>query len=160
MKREIVILFAEDDEGHAGLITHNLRRTGIKEKILHFRDGEDVLNFLYRKGDGPHREDGVFYILLLDIRMPRVDGIEVMMQVKNDMELHSIPVIMVSTMEDPVEIERCCRLGCSNYFVKPVEFDQFSRAMGELGNYIKDVIYPEITNGGSGALKKASFGTE
>jgi len=150
MNREIVILFAEDDEGHAGLIMHSLRRSGIQEKIIHFKDGEEILNFLFRTGTGPGRQEHVSYLLLLDIRMPKIDGIEVMMRVKQDRELRSLPVIMVSTMEDPVEIERCCRLGCSNYFVKPVEFDQFSRAMEELGTYIRDVVYLEIMTGNAG----------
>jgi len=154
--KEIVILFAEDDEGHAGLILHSLKRAGINERIVHFRDGRETLDFLFREGEGPHREDDVSYVLLLDIRMPKVDGIEVMVKVKQDKELQKIPVIMVSTMEDPVEMEKCCKLGCSTYFVKPVDFDKFSRTMEELGNYIKTVISPEISSDEDVQLKKTS----
>lgn len=156
MNKKVVILFAEDDEGHAGLIMHSLKRAGIRERIVHFKDGSETLNFLFREGEGPHREADVSYILLLDIRMPKVDGIEVMIKVKQHKELHKIPIIMVSTMEDPVEMEKCWKLGCSNYFVKPVEFDKFSLTMEELGNYMKTVIYPEISGDKDVQLKKTN----
>ncbi|KPK01572.1 MAG: chemotaxis protein CheY [Nitrospira bacterium SG8_35_4] len=146
MTKEPVIILAEDDAGHAGLIINSLKRSGITNTLLHFEDGEDTLNFLFRRGDGPHREDGVSYILLLDIRMPVIDGIEVMRQVKQDEELSEIPIIMVTTTEDPVEMARCWNLGCHNYFVKPVGFEKFSQTMEQLGKYINDVIIPEIAN--------------
>lgn len=144
MSKEPVILLAEDDDGHAGLIIKSLKRSGITNTILHFKNGEDTLNFLFRNGDGSHREDGVSYVLLLDIRMPEIDGIQVMRQVKQDEELSEIPIIMVTTTEDPVEIEKCRKLGCHNYFVKPVGFEKFSHVMEQLGQYINEVILPEI----------------
>ena len=146
MSTEPVIILAEDDAGHAGLIMNSLKRTGMTYDILHFEDGKETLNFLFRRGEGPHREDGVSYILLLDIRMPEVDGIEVMRQVRQDKELSKIPTIMVTTTEDPVEMNKCWQLGCNNYFVKPVGFEQFFQAMAQLGQYIHEVIIPEISN--------------
>ena len=146
MTTEPVIILAEDDVGHAGLIINSLKRIGITNEILHFEDGEETLNFLFRKGEGPHRENGASYILLLDIRMPVVDGFEVMRQVKQDEELREIPIIMVTTTEDPGEIEKCWQLGCSNYFVKPVNFEKFSQTMEQLGQFINDVILPEISD--------------
>jgi CheY-like chemotaxis protein len=146
MSKTPVIILAEDDVGHAGLIISSLKRTGITYDILHFENGEETLNFLFRKGDGPHRENTAAYILLLDIRMPVIDGFEVMRQVKQDKELRELPIIMVTTTEDPVEIEKCWKLGCSNYFVKPVSHEKFSQTMEQLGQYINEVILPEISN--------------
>jgi CheY-like chemotaxis protein len=146
MKKEVVIILTEDDNGHAGLIVNSLKRLGITNTILHFEDGEDTLNFFFGRGAGPHRQEGSSYILLLDIRMPVVDGIEVMRQIKQDKELSKIPVIMVTTTEDPEEIEKCRKLGCHNYFVKPVGFEEFSQTMEQLGQYINDVLLPEISN--------------
>jgi CheY-like chemotaxis protein len=146
MSNEAVIILTEDDNGHAGLIINSLKRTGITNTILHFEDGEDTLNFLFRRGDGPHREDGVSYILLVDMRMPVVDGIEVVRQVKQDEKLGKIPTIMLTTTEDPAEMEKCWKLGCNNYFVKPVDFEKFSQTMEQLSQYINEVILPDISN--------------
>lgn len=87
MNKEVVIVIAEDDEGHANLIMRNLKRVGVANTILHFKDGQETLDFLFRRGDGPHRQIGTPYLLLLDIRMPKVDGTEVLRQIKQDSEL-------------------------------------------------------------------------
>ena len=92
MKKEVIILIAEDDMGHATLITKNLKRAGIINEIVTFRNGQDTLDFLLGKGKGPHRKKGVAYLLLLDIRMPKVDGVEVLMEIKKDKELRKMPV--------------------------------------------------------------------
>ncbi len=99
--REVVLLIAEDDAGHARLIEKNLTRAGLRNRIERFDNGQAVLDFLFRKGSGPHRESETPYLLLLDIRMPRVDGIEVLRHVKQDEELRKIPVIMLTTTDDP-----------------------------------------------------------
>ena len=100
MQKEMVILTAEDDVGHASLIKKNLRRAGITNEILHFKDGEEILDFLYGKTQEPHMESGIAYLLLLDINMPKVDGIEVLRQVKKDEKLKKMPVIMITTTDD------------------------------------------------------------
>jgi len=146
MNRESVILLAEDDAGHAGLIMNCLRRSGVTNEIVHFEDGEEILNFLFRRGNASHRESGTSYILLLDLRMPVVDGFEVMRKVKQDKELCDIPIIMVTTSEDPIEMEKCWKLGCSNYFVKPVSYEKFSQTMEQLGRFINEVIIPEMSD--------------
>ncbi|HZL42540.1 MAG TPA: response regulator, partial [Verrucomicrobiae bacterium] len=88
--REVTILIAEDDAGHARLIEKNLTRAGLHNQILRFEDGQAILDFLHRRGT-PQRAREAPYLLLLDIRMPRVDGVEVLRQVKNDLELRKIP---------------------------------------------------------------------
>ena len=82
--KEVVILIAEDDAGHALLIERNLRRVGLNNNTLRFEDGQAILDFLFCRGSGPHRRTDTAYLLLLDIRMPKVDGVEVLRQVKAD----------------------------------------------------------------------------
>ena len=144
MKKEVIILIAEDDEGHAALIRRNLRRAGLSNTILHFKDGEETLNFLFRRGEGPHRETGSPYLLLLDIRMPKVDGVEVLRQIKQDEELRKMPVIMITTTDDPKEVENCHYLGCSNYITKPIDYDKFVEAIRQLGLFLMVVEVPQI----------------
>jgi CheY-like chemotaxis protein len=144
MTEEVVILIVEDDDGHARLAERNLRRAGIKNKIVRFKDGQEILDFLFRQGEGPTRENQTGYLLLLDIRIPKIDGIEVLRRIKQDGELKKIPVIMLTTMDDPREVEACHELGCSHYIVKPVEYDKFSEVLGQLGLFLKIVQVPQI----------------
>lgn len=144
MNNEVIILIAEDDEGHAGLIRRNLARAGIANRVIHFKDGQEVVDFLFRNGAGPHRVTGNAYILLLDIRMPKLDGIEVLRMIKADMELKKIPVVMITTTDDPREVEHCHVLGCSNYITKPVEYESFVNAIRQLGLFLLVVQVPRI----------------
>ena len=144
MKEEVVILVVEDDNGHARLIDKNLRRAGIGNQLLRFQDGQQILDFLFRRGEGRKREDDAPYLLLLDIRIPKIDGVEVLRQIKQDDELRKIPVIMLTTTDDPREVDACHRLGCSHYIVKPVEYDKFSAVLGQLGLFLKIVQVPRI----------------
>jgi CheY-like chemotaxis protein len=144
MHKELIILVAEDDEGHAGLIRKNLSRAGIANQIIHFRDGQHVVDFLFARGGGPHRKPGEAYVLLLDIRMPKLDGVEVLRRLKADPELRRIPVIMITTTDDPREVEKCHDLGCSSYITKPVEYENFVNAMRQLGLYLAVVQVPKI----------------
>ena len=150
MHKDVVILVAEDDEGHAGLIKRNLARAGIANNIIHFSDGQEILDFLFRNGDGPHRQSGGAYVLLLDIRMPKVDGVQVLQQVRADPELRKLPVIMVTTTDDPREVERCHVLGCSNYIAKPVDYDKFVNAIRQLGLFLAVVQVPTLNGEGHG----------
>jgi len=144
MKHDMVILVAEDDAGHARLIEKNLRRAGLHNRIERFEDGGEVLDFLLRRGERK-RESGTRYLLLLDIRMPKVDGVEVLRQLKADPELRKMPVIMLTTTDDPREVERCHEIGCSHYIVKPVDYDGFAHAISQLGVFVTLVKVPEIT---------------
>ena len=144
MKEEVVVLIVEDDDGHARLIEKNLRRASIKNEMLRFADGQQILDFLFRRGEGRQREDCAPYLLLLDIRIPKIEGVEVLRQIKQDEELRKIPVIMLTTTDDPLEVDACHRLGCSHYIVKPVEYDKFSAALGQLGLFLKIVQVPQI----------------
>ena len=112
--------------------------------MVHFKDGQEVLDFLFDH-DHIHNEPvGEAYLLLLDIRMPKVDGIEVLRQIKKHPELKSIPVLMLTTTDDPKEVRHCHQLGCSNYITKPIEYEKFIKAIHDLGLFLRIVSIPEI----------------
>jgi CheY-like chemotaxis protein len=140
----VVILIAEDDEGHTALISRNLKRAGLANPIITFKDGRETLDFLTCKGDGPHRVPGAQYLLLLDIRMPKVDGIDVLRQLKKDEELRKMPVIIITTTDDPREVDQCYKLGCSSYITKPVDYEKFVEVIKKLGLYLLVVKIPQI----------------
>lgn len=136
MKEDAVILIAEDDAGHFALVKKNLWRSCVRNDILHFKDGQEILDFLFRRADGLNRADGASYLILLDIRMPKVDGLEVLRQIKGDEKLSEIPVIMLTTTDDPVEVDRCYQAGCSFYMVKPSSYAVFMHAVEQLGFFL------------------------
>lgn len=140
-----MILIADDDAGHVRLIEKNLNRAGLNNRIERFENGQQILDFFYKRGPGKHREPDTSYLILLDIRMPQVDGVEVLRRLKADPELRKVPVSMLTTTDDPREVARCHELGCNNYLVKPVDYDRFAEAIKQLGLFISLVQVPEIT---------------
>lgn len=133
--KELIILIAEDDDGHAELIQEGLTEAGICNPIQRFDNGEDIWNFI--SGNG--REPSKSYLLLLDINMPRMDGIEVLRRMKVDELLKHIPVMMLTTTDDPREVETCYRLGCNIYITKPIQFDKFAETLRRMGLFIQIV---------------------
>ena len=136
------ILIVDDDEGHAILIRENLEAAGLRNRFMHFRDGQAVLDFFSER---PHR-NGESYLVLLDIRMPKVDGIEVLRRLKADAELSKLPVIMLTTTDDSREVERCYELGCNVYIQKPVDYDRFAEAIRRLGLFMSLVLVPNMNS--------------
>ena len=143
MTTDVTILIAEDDEGHFSLIKKNLMRAGIYNEIVRFSNGQEVLDFLFNSPPATEA-DTRSYLLLLDIRMPKVDGIKVLEAIKEDENLRKMPVIMVTTTDDPKEIDRCHSLGCSAYFVKPIEYDDFVDAIRKVGQFLSILSVPQI----------------
>ena len=144
MSQEATILIAEDDDGHAALIERNLLRSGMTGKCLRIRDGQEALDFLFRRGEGAILEIGCSYVLLLDINLPKVGGMEVLRQMKENSELRKIPVTVLSTTDDPQEVEQCHALGCSYYITKPTEPEMFVNVITRLAQLIEVVRVPEI----------------
>lgn len=144
MKKELKIILAEDDEGHATLIKRNLKRSGLLNEIIHFKDGQETLDFLFDEKKGKNKVKDIASLLLLDIKMPRVDGIEVLRQVKQDQKLKKMPIIMITTTDDPREINKCHELGCSNYITKPIDYDKFVEAVRKLGLFLLVVEVPDM----------------
>ena len=136
--RELVILIAEDDDGHAELIMQGLKKSGICNAMLRFSNGEELWDFFRgKKNTGMDKKKS--YLLLLDINMPVMDGTEVLRRLKQDEELKRIPVIMLTTTDDPREIEHCYRLGCNVYITKPVDFLAFTEILRRLGLFVQIV---------------------
>lgn len=139
----IDILLVEDDEGHALLVQENLRKNGVVNRIFTVLDGAAALDFIYRRGefsaDGTAPQPG---LILLDLNLPKVDGFEVLRQVKGDGRLKSIPVIILTSTADQKEIDRAYALGANNYITKPVDYQQFQEKVRNLGLFMEIVSYP------------------
>jgi len=129
--KSMTILLAEDDDGHALLVQERFEECGVKNPLLRFGDGQAAWDFISGRA-----ENGESYLLLLDIRMPRLDGVEVLRRIKQDPRLRNMPVIMLTTTDDPKEIDLCYGLGCNNYLTKPVEFEKFSEVIRRLGLFL------------------------
>ena len=141
----LLILLAEDDEGHAELIRINLQRARIINEIVHVTDGQEALDYIHRQGRFADRKGGPL-VVLLDIEMPRLDGVEVLRQLKADPRTVKIPVIMLTTTDDPREIERCYGLGCNIYITKPVYYEVFHEALLQLGGFLQYVSVPSVSD--------------
>lgn len=141
MTQSPTILIVDDDEGHAILIRENLEAVGLKYPIKHFRDGQAILDFLFQCPP-PVSET---YLVLLDIRMPKVDGIEVLRRIKAHPELRKLPVIMLTTTDDSRDVVRCHELGCNVFMQKPVDYDRFSEAIRRLGKFVPFLHIPHLS---------------
>lgn len=130
------IIIVEDDDGHATLVERNLRRAGLNNPIVRLRDGQEALDYFFVDGGEQNAADCV---LLLDINMPKIDGINVLRRLKADARTSLIPTIMLTTTDDPREINRCYELGCNVYITKPVEYESFIEAIRRLGFFLQIV---------------------
>lgn len=138
----MTILLAEDDDGHALLVERNLRRAGVGHAITRLHDGQEALDFLFRAGRHAGRTSAGPLLVLLDIRMPRVDGLEVLRRMKEAPDTAGIPVVMLTTSDSPSEITRCYQLGCSLYVTKPVDYTQLVDALQRLAQFLPVVTLP------------------
>lgn len=137
--KELIILIVEDDDGHAELITDGLGESGVCNETIRFSNGEDVWKFLSGSDENRVRDKSKSYLILLDINLPKMNGFEVLKKLKGDDELKEIPVIMLTTTDDPREVEECYRLGCNMYITKPVDFNRFAETLKRLGLFIQIV---------------------
>jgi CheY-like chemotaxis protein len=133
---EIEILLVEDNPNDAELTIRALRKQNLANRLVHLQDGEEALDFLFGTGQFKDRDiDKLPKVILLDIKMPRVDGISVLKAIKADERTRSIPVVIVTSSAMDPDIKRCYALGSNSYIVKPVEFDDFAKTISELGFY-------------------------
>ena len=144
MKNAPTILIVDDDEGHAILIRQNLQMAGLNNRMEHFRDGQAVLDFFFERDGRTARPLDGTYLVLLDIRMPKIDGTEVLRRIKAHPELKKLPVIMLTTTDDSREVERCHQLGCNEYIQKPVDYDRFAEAIQRLGLFVLLLLVPPV----------------
>ncbi len=139
----VTILLVEDDPGHAVLIEKNLRRTGIANDIIVLDSGEKAVDFLFKEGEYGEDLRPAPLLILLDLNLPVLDGYQVLKRIKGDVRTKQIPVIMLTTTDNPHEVSRCYELGCNVYLTKPVEYDKFSDAIRTLGLFLSIVKVPE-----------------
>ncbi|HVO22306.1 MAG TPA: response regulator [Candidatus Margulisiibacteriota bacterium] len=142
--KRVTILLVEDDDGHARLLEKNLRRGGIINHLVRVADGQEAIDYVSRTG--AYQDTSVYpdpSVVLLDVRMPRLDGFEVLLHLKSDPSLMKIPVIMLTSTDNQNEINRAYELGANGYVVKPVGMDSFIDRVVKLGMFIEVIELPE-----------------
>jgi CheY-like chemotaxis protein len=135
------IVMVEDDEGHARLIEKNLRRAGIGNDLTHIENGAKAIDYFFGKEGGNTKQQQT--LVLLDLNLPEIDGYEIIRRLKNDDRTKAIPIIVLTTTDNPREIDRCYELGCNVYITKPVEYENFSDAIRKLGLMLAIVKIPQ-----------------
>jgi CheY-like chemotaxis protein len=130
----VEILLVEDSVDDALLTIRALRKSGFANKVHHVIDGAEALDFIFCKGAYSLRNNKEYpKLILLDLKMPKVSGIQVLEKVKSDPELKSIPIVMLTSSNESPDIEKCFALGANSYIVKPVDSDNFFKAIKEIG---------------------------
>lgn len=127
MQNEVEILLVEDNPDDAGLTIRSLRKSNLANRLLHLEDGQEALDFLFNDANELPR------LILLDLKMPKVDGIEVLRRLKMDDKRKVIPVVILTSSKEERDIVESYQLGVNAYIVKPVDFNQFSKAVADLG---------------------------
>ena len=139
----VTIVMIEDDEGHARLIEKNIRRAGISNDIKHFTDGTTALKHLYEAPDGPALNGPA--LILLDLNLPDMSGTDILQKIKADGNpLKRTPVIVLTTTDDKVEIQRCYDLGANVYITNPVDYENFATAIRQLGLFLSVIQVPDV----------------
>ena len=129
------ILLAEDSPADAEMSIDALREAHLANPIVHVEDGVEVLDYLYARGAYANRRDGLPAVLLLDIKMPRMDGLEVLQKIRADDQFQRLPIVILSSSREESDLARSWDLGVNAYVVKPVDVDQFFKAIKTLGTF-------------------------
>ncbi|MCB2148395.1 MAG: response regulator [Deltaproteobacteria bacterium] len=141
--KSVTILLVEDDPGHARLVEKNLRRANIHNPIVKFEDGGRAMDYLFGEGAYSGNPTPENLLVLLDLNLPVMDGYQILRRMKEDESTRRIPVIILTTTDDPREIVRCYDLGCNVYITKPVDYEEFSEAIRKLGLFLSVVVIPQ-----------------
>ncbi|MBJ7577005.1 response regulator [Devosia sp. MC532] len=141
--RPVTIVMVEDDEGHARLIEKNIRRAGVANEILGFTNGTDALDFLLGPDGTGLTNQGRQLLVLLDLNLPDMTGIDILEKVKANEHTRRSPVVVLTTTDDQREIQRCYDLGANVYITKPVDYDGFANAIKQLGLFFSVMQIPE-----------------
>jgi len=140
--QSVTILLIEDDPGHARLIERNLRRAHIANDLTVLSDGQQAVDYLFKENGYARATHSTPLLVLLDLNLPGLDGYQVLARLKADARTKHIPVIVVTTTDDPREVEKCYALGCNVYITKPVEYEHFTEAIRKLGLFLSVVKVP------------------
>jgi CheY-like chemotaxis protein len=141
MSKPVTIIMIEDDEGHARLIERNIRRSGVNNEIVPFTNGTDAVNYLFGEDGSAHK--GQALLILLDLNLPDMTGIDILRRVKENKYLKCAPVVVLTTTDDTQEIKRCYELGCNVYITKPVNYESFATAIRQLGLFFSVIQVPQ-----------------
>lgn len=132
----VLVMLIEDNIDHAELVVRTLEDHLISNKVRHFLDGQSALDYLFRRGEfSEAKETQRPHVILLDLRLPRVDGIDVLKAIKEDTDLKSIPVVVLTTSEAEKDVAKAYHNHANSYLVKPVGFEDFKKLMDDLGFY-------------------------
>jgi CheY-like chemotaxis protein len=138
----VTIVMIEDDEGHARLIEKNIRRAGVNNEIVAFENGTEATQYLFgRDGSGKVSAQRAL-LILLDLNLPDMSGTDILTQIKANEHLKRSPVVVLTTTDDQVEIQRCYDLGCNVYITKPVNYESFATAIRQLGLFLSVIQVP------------------
>lgn len=140
--RPVVIIMVEDDEGHARLIERNIRRAGVNNEIIPFANGTDALAYLMGPDGSGEVSASRSLLVLLDLNLPDMTGVDILAKVKANPHLRRSPVIILTTTDDQREIQRCYDLGANVYITKPVNYESFANAIRQLGLFISVMQVP------------------
>jgi two-component system, response regulator len=136
MDTHIEILLVEDSASDAEMTIRALKKNNLANRLLHLKDGQQALDFLFATGEYSDRlASQKPKVILLDLKMPKVSGMEVLQQIKADERTKKIPVVILTSSKEDPDIQTCYDLGVNSYVVKPVEFDAFYKAISNLGLY-------------------------
>jgi len=142
---DVEILFVEDSMDDAALTMRAFKKSGFTNKILHLKDGVEALDFMYCRGIYAERNPKPHpRIILLDLKMPKVSGMQVLEKLKGDPDLKTIPIIILTSSNEDPDIAKCYALGANSYIVKPVDSNNFSSAIKEMGMYWMILSKPSI----------------
>jgi len=141
--KPVTIIMIEDDEGHARLIEKNIRRAGVSNQILPFTNGTDALNFLMGPDGTGENNKGRQLLVLLDLNLPDMTGVDILEKVKGNEHTKRSPVVVLTTTDDQREIQRCYDLGANVYITKPVDYEGFANAIRQLGLFFAVMQVPE-----------------
>ena len=145
MSLPVKIIMIEDDEGHARLIERNIRRSGVNNDILPFVNGTEAVSYLFGADGEGLAHKGEALLILLDLNLPDMTGIDILKRVKESRYLKSTPVVVLTTTDDAIEIKRCYELGCNVYITKPVNYESFANAIRQLGLFFSVIQVPPAT---------------
>ncbi len=141
--RLVTIAVVEDDPGHALLIEKNLRRANISNQLVILRDGQEATDYLFCEGPYEDSCRPTPLLVLLDLRLPILDGFRVLERLKTDERTKHIPVIVLTSTDDDQDVSRCYELGCNVFMQKPISYTQFSEAIRKLGLFMAIVLFPQ-----------------
>ena len=140
--RPVSIVMIEDDEGHARLIERNIRRAGVNNEIVSFRNGTDGLRHLLGEDGSGEESSQRSMLILLDLNLPDMTGVDILTKVKANQHTKRSPVIILTTTDDEREIKRCYDLGANVYITKPVNYESFANAIQQLGLFLSVMQVP------------------